>query len=126
MNKGVRDIILTVKIVSKYKNDNLEKINLKKISVPTFIKTRNYTVLELRFFNLSDPLPPSGWQIKFTPPPLKKWRWVRTIYLKKDARNEVGFLHAGKHQVFHKLILSFLIGVTRHAQSTQNKKFVIF
>ena len=40
-------------------------------------------------------------------------------YLKKEVRNKLQFLHAGKH------ILSFLTGVARHDQNTQNKKFPI-
>ena len=47
-------------------------------------------------------------------------------YLKKDVRHEVDFLHADKHQSFDKLALSFLMEVTRHVQSTQNRKLVIF
>ena len=41
-------------------------------------------------------------------------------------KDGVHFLHADKHQSFYKLTLSFLIGVARHVQSTQNRKFVIF
>ena len=38
----------------------------------------------------------------------------------------VRFLHADKHQSFYKLALSFLSEVTRHVQSTENRKLVIF
>ena len=47
-------------------------------------------------------------------------------YLKKWVRDEVHFMHAGKHQSFYKLALSFLMEVTRHVQSRQNRKLVIF
>ena len=40
--------------------------------------------------------------------------------------NGVNFLHADKHQSFYKLALSFLAEVTRHNQSTQNRKLVMF
>ena len=46
-------------------------------------------------------------------------------YLKKEFRNEVHFLHAEKRQSSCKLTL-FLMDVTRHVQSTQNRKLVIF
>ena len=36
------------------------------------------------------------------------------------------FLHAVKQQRFYKLILSFLMEVTRHVQSIQNRRLVIF
>ena len=36
--------------------------------------------------------------------------------------DEVYFWHADKDKVFYKLILSFWVCETRHAQSTQNKK----
>ena len=52
----------------------------------------------------------------------------------KDVRDEVDFLHADKHQsflqvdfntlvftVFYKVILSFLMGMIKHFQSTQSK-----
>ena len=44
----------------------------------------------------------------------------------KKVRDEVHFLHADKNQSFYKLTLSFLMEVTRHVQSTQNRKFIIF
>ena len=47
-------------------------------------------------------------------------------YLKKEVRNTVNFLHAGKHQNFYKLALSFLIELARHAQSMQDRKLVKF
>ena len=47
-------------------------------------------------------------------------------YLKKEIRNGVHFLHANKHQSFHKLGLLFLMEVTKNGQSTQNRKLVIF
>ena len=46
-------------------------------------------------------------------------------YLKKEVRNGVHFLHADKHQSFYKLVLSFLVEVARHIQSTQNRKLVM-
>ena len=47
-------------------------------------------------------------------------------YLKKEVRDGVHFLHAGKHQSFHKLALLFLMEKARHVQSNQNRKLVIF
>ena len=38
----------------------------------------------------------------------------------------VHFLHADKHRSFYKLALSFLVEVTRHVQSTQNRKLIMF
>ena len=59
-------------------------------------------------------------------------------YLKKEVRDEVDFLHADKHQNFlqvdfnifgikdpYKVILSFLLGMIKHSQSTQGKGFAI-
>ena len=59
-------------------------------------------------------------------------------YLKKEVRDEVDFLHANKHQtflqvefntlgtkVFYKVMLSLLMTMTNHSQSTQSKKFTI-
>ena len=59
-------------------------------------------------------------------------------YLKKEVRDEVGFLHADKHQSFlqvdfntlsikdaYKVILSLLLGMIKHSQSTQSNKFAI-
>ena len=39
----------------------------------------------------------------------------------KEVNDEVYFLHAVKHWGLLKVILSFWVSVTRHAQSTQNK-----
>ena len=57
---------------------------------------------------------------------------------KKEVRDEVDFLHADKHQNFlqvdfntfgikdpYKVILSFLLGMIKHSQSTQGKGFAI-
>ena len=59
-------------------------------------------------------------------------------YLKKEVRDEVDFLHANKHQnfpqvdfntlsikVFYKVILSLLMGIIKHSQSTQCNKLAI-
>ena len=59
-------------------------------------------------------------------------------YLKKEVRDEVDFLHVDKHQsflqvdfnilstkVFCKLILSLLMGMIKHSQSTQRNKLAI-
>ena len=59
-------------------------------------------------------------------------------YLKKEVRDEVDFLHANKHQnfpqvdfntlnikVFYKVILSLLMGIIKHSQSTQCNKLSI-
>ena len=47
-------------------------------------------------------------------------------YLKKGGRDGVHFLHADKHQNFFKFVLSFLMEVASHVQSTQTRKLVIF
>ena len=47
-------------------------------------------------------------------------------YLKKEVRNGGHFWHADKHQSFYKLVLSFLMEVTRHVQNTQYGKLVVF
>ena len=53
-------------------------------------------------------------------------------YLKKEVRSEVDFLHADKHQSFlsikvsYKVILSLLMDIVKHSQSTQSNKFAIF
>ena len=57
-------------------------------------------------------------------------------YLKKEVRDEVDFLHADKHQSFlqvnfntfgikisYKVILSLLMNLIKHSQSTQSNKF---
>ena len=59
-------------------------------------------------------------------------------YLKKELRDEVDFLDADKHQSFlqvdfntfgikvsYKVILSLLMGMIKHSQSTQSNKFAI-
>ena len=60
-------------------------------------------------------------------------------YLKKEVRDEVEFLDADKHQSFlqvdfnnlgikvsYKVILSLLIVIIKHSQSTQSNKFAIY
>ena len=57
-------------------------------------------------------------------------------YLKKEVRDEVGFLHVDKHQSFlqivfntlgikdaYKVILSLLLDIIKHSQSTQSNRF---
>ena len=59
-------------------------------------------------------------------------------HLKNEAGDEVDFLHAEKHQSFLqvdfnswgikvscKVILSLLLGMIKHSESTQSKKFAI-
>ena len=59
-------------------------------------------------------------------------------YLKKEVRDEVEFLDADKHQSFlqvdfstlgikvsYKVMLSLLMGMIKHSQSTQSNKFAI-
>ena len=59
-------------------------------------------------------------------------------YLKKGVRDELDFWHADKHQsflqfgfdtwsikIYYKVILSLLMGMIKHSQSTQSNKFVI-
>ena len=58
-------------------------------------------------------------------------------YLKKEVKDKLYFLHADKHQsfvqvdlhtlsikVFYKVILSLLMGMIKHSQSTQTNKLV--
>ena len=40
--------------------------------------------------------------------------------------DEVDFVPADEHKVFYKLIVSHWLCVARHAQSTQNNKFMIY
>ena len=60
------------------------------------------------------------------------------LYLKKEVRDEVNFLHVGKHQnflqvdfnnlsikIFYKVILSFLMDMIKYSQSTQSNKLAI-
>ena len=47
-------------------------------------------------------------------------------WLKKEVRSGGQLWHADKCQSFYKLVLSFLMEVTRHVQNTQNRKLVIF
>ena len=57
-------------------------------------------------------------------------------YLKKEVRHEVDSLHLDKHQIFlqvdlntlgikdaYKVILSLLLGMIKHSQSTQSNRF---
>ena len=59
-------------------------------------------------------------------------------YLKKEVRDEVDILHADKHQssqqvdfntlsikFFYKVILSLLMDMIKHSESTQSNKLVI-
>ena len=50
---------------------------------------------------------------------------IPSQYLKKEVRDGVDFLNANKYQSFYKLALSFLMEVTRRAQSTQNRKLIM-
>ena len=47
-------------------------------------------------------------------------------YLKKEGRGEVDFLHADKNQTSYKLILSILVEMASHTQSTQSNNFAKF
>ena len=61
-------------------------------------------------------------------------------YLKKEVRDEVDFLHVDKHPIsllqvdfntfgikdVYKVILSLLLGLIKHSQSTQSNKLAIF
>ena len=47
-------------------------------------------------------------------------------YLQKEVRNGGHFWHADKRQSFCKLVLSFLMEMTRHVQNTQNRTLGIF
>ena len=66
------------------------------------------------------------WMIKHSQSTQKNKLLVSLQYLKKEVRNGVHFLHAGKHQSFYKLVLLLLIEAARHVQITQNRKLVIF
>ena len=59
-------------------------------------------------------------------------------YLRKEVRDAADFLHADKHQSFlqvdftilgikvsYKVVLSLLMGMIKHSQSTQSNKFAI-
>ena len=45
--------------------------------------------------------------------------------IKNEVRNGVHFLNADNDESFYKLLLSFLMEVARHVQSTQQRKLVI-
>ena len=47
-------------------------------------------------------------------------------HLKKEVRNGGHLGNADKHQIFNKLILSFLVGAARHVQNIQLRELVIF
>ena len=54
--------------------------------------------------------------------------FLKVQYLKKEARNQVDFLHDADKiniKVSYKVILLFLVSVVRYAQSNQNNKFVL-
>ena len=57
---------------------------------------------------------------------LKKAILLFSLYLKKDVRDEVDFLHADKHQSFFKLALLFLMERATLVQRTKNRNFVMF
>ena len=57
-------------------------------------------------------------------------------YFKKEVRDEIGFLHADKHQSFRqvdflklsikvscKVMLSLMMGMIKHSQSIESNKF---
>ena len=47
-------------------------------------------------------------------------------YLKKEGRNEVGFLYVDKYQTLLQLAISTLVTKASHAKSNQNNKFAKF
>ena len=47
-------------------------------------------------------------------------------YLKKEGRNEVGFLYADKYQTLLQFAISTLVTKASHAKSNQNNKFAKF
>ena len=53
-------------------------------------------------------------------------KFVISLHLKKEVRNEGHFWHADKRQSFYKLVLSFSVEVATHVENTQNRKFVTF
>ena len=71
-------------------------------------------------------------------PKIASLEYLYTQSLKEDVRDEVDFLHEDKHQsflqvdfntlsikVFYKVILSLLMGMIKHSQSTQSNKLAI-
>ena len=51
---------------------------------------------------------------------------IASLYIKKEVRDGIHFLHENKYQSFYKLAVLFLNEVVRQAQSTQYKKLGIF
>ena len=57
----------------------------------------------------------------------QKSKFVMSLqYLKKEVRDEVDFLHAGKHQSFYKLTLSLLMEVARHVKVPKIRSWEFF
>ena len=46
-------------------------------------------------------------------------------YLKKEVNDEVGFLHAGKHENLLQIDTMILMEMVKHFQSSQNSKFTM-
>ena len=46
-------------------------------------------------------------------------------YLKKELSDEVGFLHADKHESLLQIDSMILKGMVKHSQSSQNSKFAM-
>ena len=57
---------------------------------------------------------------------IKVLKVINLQYLRKEVRDGVCILHADKHRSFYKLALLSLMELARHAQSTQNRKLVMF
>ena len=46
-------------------------------------------------------------------------------YLKKELSDEVGFLHADKHESLLQIDSMILMGMVKHSQSSQNSEFAM-
>ena len=79
------------------------------------------------------------WMVKYSQSSQNSKFAMSLQYLKKEFRDELDFLLADKHQSFlqvnfntfcinvsDKVILSLLMGISKHSQSTQSSNFVIF
>ena len=78
------------------------------------------------------------WMVKHSQSSQKNKFVMPLQYLKKEVRDEAEFFHADKHRSFLqvdfntlciklscKVVLSLLMGMIKHSQSTQSKKFAI-
>ena len=59
-------------------------------------------------------------------PKYPKQEVISFQYLKKEVKDGVNYFAVEKHQSLYKLASLFLVELTRHVQSTKNRKLVIF